>query len=76
MAEFRKYRFTNDQIIKLCKVSGGILASKLSNFVGLFDHLRTHHKIKASEAVEILDQYPEFVYQNKKDLLRRKVEIM
>lgn len=76
MGEFRKYRFSKDQIINLLKVSGGILASKVSNLIGLFDYLRTLHKIKASEVVEILNLYPEFVYQNKKDLLRRKVELL
>ena len=44
--------------------------------MGLFDYLRISHKIKASEVVEIIDNYPEFVYQNKKDLLRRKLELL
>jgi hypothetical protein len=67
---------TKDQIMRLCSQSGGILASKLSNFVGLFDILRINHKIKAAEVVEIIDKFPEFVYQNKKDLIRRKVELI
>lgn len=43
MAEFRKYRFTKEQIIKLCTHAGGILASKRSTFVGLFDILKRDH---------------------------------
>jgi phage terminase Nu1 subunit (DNA packaging protein) len=57
-------------------MSGGILASKVSNFVGLFDYLRLEHRIKASEVVEILDHFPEMVLQNKKDLIKRKVDII
>lgn len=32
--------------------------------------------MKAQEIVEILDHFPEFVFQNKKDLIRRKVELI
>lgn len=52
------------------------MASKISNFVGLFDYMRLAYQVKASEVVEILDEYPEFVFQNKKDLLRRKIELI
>jgi hypothetical protein len=52
------------------------LGSKVSNFVGLFDYLRTEHRIKASEVVEILDNFPELVLQNKKDLIKRKVDLI
>jgi hypothetical protein len=40
MGEFKKYRFTKPQLIKVLKQSGGILASKLGSFTGLFDYLR------------------------------------
>lgn len=76
MGEFRKYRLTKEQIIKVCSQAGGILASKVSNFVGLFDVLRLNHHIKASDVVEMIDHFPEFAYQNKKDLIRRKVELI
>ena len=66
MAEFKKYRFTKEQIIKVCSQAGGILASKITNFVGLFDFLRVNHQIKAKDVVEIIDNFPEFVYQNKR----------
>ena len=52
------------------------MASKLGTFIGLFDILKREHKIKASEVVVLLDHYPEFVYQNKKDLFRRKIELI
>lgn len=52
------------------------MASKVSNFVGLFDLLKQQHKIKASDLVSIIDSFPEFVLQNKKDLLRRKIELI
>lgn len=61
MGEFRKYRMTKDQIVRVCSESGGLLASRVSNFVGLFDLLRLNHGIKASEVVEIIDAFPEFV---------------
>jgi len=44
--------------------------------LGLFDYLREFHHIKAQEVVDIIVQYPDFIYQNKKDLLRRKVELI
>ena len=40
MGEFRKYRFTREQVIKVCANAGGILASKITNFTGLFDYLK------------------------------------
>jgi len=40
LAEFRKYKFTNDQILNLCKNSNGILACKVSNLRGFFDYLK------------------------------------
>lgn len=51
MGEFRKYRLTKEQVIKISKESGGLLASKVSNFVGLFDLLRKDLNIKASDVV-------------------------
>lgn len=52
------------------------MATRVRTFVGLFDYLRIFHQIKASDVVEIIDHYPEFVFQNKKDLLKRKVELI
>jgi hypothetical protein len=48
----------------------------VSNFVGLFDMLRIQHKVKASDVVEIIDAFPEFVLQNRKDLLRKKIDLI
>lgn len=76
MGEFRKYRLTKEQVIRVSKDSGGILASKVSNFVGLFDLLKKNHNIKASDVVEIIDAYPEFVLQNRKDLIRKKIDLI
>ena len=55
--------------------SGGILGSKVSNFIGLFDSLK-FYGIKASEVVKIIDVLPEFALQNRRDLIRRKVEMI
>jgi hypothetical protein len=55
--------------------SGGILGSKVSNFVGLFDTLKMYG-IKATEVVHIIDILPEFALQNRRDLIRRKVELI
>lgn len=76
MGEFRKYRFTKEQVINVCQNSGGILASRVSNFVGLFDLLKKNFNIKAKDVVEIVDTFPEFILQNRKDLIRRKIELI
>ena len=55
--------------------SGGLLGSKVSNFVGLFDTLKLYG-IKASEVLKILDIIPTFALQNKRDLIRKKVELI
>jgi mTERF len=44
--------------------------------VGLFDLLRLQLKIKASDVVEIIDHFPQFVLQNRKDLLRKKIDLI
>ncbi len=51
MGEFRKYRLTKEQVIRVSKESGGLLASRVSNFVGLFDLMRKDLGIKGSEVV-------------------------
>jgi len=61
MGEFRKYNFTKDQVIKVSKESGGILASRVSNFVGLFDLLKKNYGVKASDVKYIISTYPEFI---------------
>ena len=75
LAEFRKYRMTPQQIIKVCSESGGLLASRISNFIGLFDQLRVYG-VKASEVVNIIHMLPEFALQNRKDLIKRKLELI
>lgn len=55
--------------------SGGLLGSKVSNFIGLFDTLKMYG-IKATEVVKIIDVLPEFALQNRRDLIRRKVELI
>lgn len=56
--------------------SGGLLACKISNFVGLFDYLKLHHKMSAKEVIRIIDEYPEFVMLNRRDMLHKKVEMI
>lgn len=52
------------------------MASKLSNFIGLFEYFRTNHNVKAKEVVKLINDFPEFVYQNKRDLLNKKVKLI
>jgi len=44
--------------------------------VGLFDYLKHQHKIAAKDVLEIIDAYPEFIMQNRRDLLRKKVDLI
>ena len=44
--------------------------------VGLFNYLKWHHQIKASEVVKVLDAYPELVLQNRQDMIRKKFELI
>ena len=52
-----------------------MLATRVSNFVGLYDMMK-QYGIKASEVNTILDVLPEFALQNRKDMLRNKVNII
>lgn len=60
----------------LAAKSGGLLACKPSNFVGMFDYLKINYSIKAAEIVKILDDFPELSLQNRRDLLRLKFELI
>ena len=51
------------------------MASKISNFIGLFDQLRAYG-VKASDVVDIIHQLPEFALQNRKDLIKRKLDLI
>jgi hypothetical protein len=53
-----------------------VLASKVSNFQGFFDYLKHHHDMKAASVIKILDTYPELVMQNRRDLLRKKFDLI
>ena len=59
LGQFKKYRLTNRQVVKLSTQSGGVLATRVSNFVGLYDMMK-QYGIKASEVNKILDVLPEF----------------
>lgn len=73
--EFKKYKMDKEQIIKLCTKSGGLLGSSVSNFRGVFDSLR-QYGLDASEVKQILDVLPEFVMQNRMDMLGKKLRII
>jgi len=75
MGQFKKYRFTHDQIKHVCTKSGGVLGCKVGNFRGLFDIL-LQYGISAKDTKKILDICPEFALQNRKDLFRRKIELI
>lgn len=76
MGEFRKYKFSKRQILQICKKSGGLLACKVSNMVGFFDYMKRQHNIKAEKVIVLLKQYPEFIMQNRKDLLAKKIDLI
>jgi len=40
---------------------------------GLFDFLGRNHDIKASYVIKILDTYPEFIMQNRRNLFTKKM---
>ena len=61
--------------MNICTKSGGLLGSKVSNFVGLYDTLKIYG-ITAREVTKIIDILPEFALQNKRDLIRKKVELI
>ena len=75
LAHFKKYRMTKEEIMHLCLNSHGLLASKVSNFTGLFDTLKIMG-INAKDTRKIIRLLPEFALQNRKDLIRRKVELI
>ena len=43
--------------MNICMNSGGLLGSKVSNFVGLFDTLKMYG-IKATEVIKLIDTIP------------------
>ena len=73
--EFKKYKMTKEQILNVCCNSGGLLGTSVSNFRGVFETLRSYG-ITAKETKHILDILPEFALQNRKDLLRRKIDLI
>ena len=38
--------------------------------------MKHHHDLKASQVINILDTYPELVMQNRRDLLRKKFDLI
>ena len=61
--------------MNLCINSGGLLGSKVSNFFGLFETLK-QYGLKSKDVLSILDDAPEFALQNRKDLLKRKINLI
>ena len=59
-----------------CRHSGGILSCKPSNVIGLFNFLKWHCSIKASDVVKIMDTYPTLILQNRHDLLKKKFNLI
>jgi hypothetical protein len=48
----------------------------VSNLRGFFDYLKIQHNISATYARTILKTYPEFILQNRRDLLAKKVNLI
>lgn len=51
------------------------MGAKVGSFVGLFDTLR-HLGIKPTEVKRMLELLPTFALQNRKDMIRRKIELI
>jgi hypothetical protein len=73
--QFKKYKFSNDEIKNICSNSGGLLGSRVGNFVGLFDTLR-YYGITSKDVKKILSLLPTFALQNRKDMIRLKIEVL
>jgi len=69
---FKNYHMTKSQILNVCMNSGGMLASKDSNFKGVFDTLKIQG-LSAKDVLSILDIYPEFALQNRQQMLLKKI---
>jgi hypothetical protein len=76
LGEFRKYKLTPKQISNYCINSGGLLGSQVENFVGLFTTMRKTVGCSAREVIAILDVLPEFALQNRKDMLKKKYQLI
>ena len=48
----------------------------MTNFTGLFDYLKWNYNIKASQVVQILDDFPELALQNRRDLIHKKFTLI
>ena len=75
LGEFKKYKLTQQQVMKLCGHSGGLLGSKVSNFFGLYESLK-YYGLKSKDINPIFDELPEFALQNRKDLLNKKIQLI
>ena len=73
--QFKKYKMTRNQIMNVCINSGGLLGSSVSNFKGIFDTLKVQG-IKASEVLDIMDDYPKFALQNRQNMLLKKISFI
>lgn len=52
------------------------MGSTVSNFVGLFDTLRIYFGLSASDVKKIIDLIPEFALQNRKNLIKKKINLI
>ena len=75
LGEFKKYRLTNSQVMKICMNSGGLLGSKVSNFFGLYESLK-YWGLSTKDINPIFDDLPEFAMQNRKNLLNKKLYLI
>lgn len=76
LSEFRKYRFTGQEIVHVCTNSGGLLGISHRSLVGLFDTLRNNYKMDAKTVKACIIACPELALQNRQDLIRRKAELI
>ena len=68
MQEFRKYRFTKEQIMRLCCESGGLLGTSHKNFRSMM-HFCKHKGVRAKRIIDIMDDLPAFAIQNRQNLI-------
>lgn len=76
LGEFRKYRLSKKQVANLVGNKHGLLACKVSNFVGFFDYIKSVYGMPAKDVVKILDDFPELALQNRRHLIVNKTELI
>ena len=73
--QFKKYKMSKKEIKNICINSGGLLGSKVKNFIGLFETLKPRG-ISAKELLYIFSIFPEFCLQNRMNIIWQKLKLI